>query len=163
MKCDCPKCMKLYYDPKIEYSLNNSDMTRLNMHNMYWTRPLVDCAYSDYKYCRMPIRQQGSPYNVYNYDGSLRKDLPLNERPPIGYKFAGAEGNMIPDMNYTRPKCPDGLLLKDGVGPCIGPAACKMMKGKMCKYDKNDIQADSCYTNISFGFGRCPQSIKKQY
>lgn len=162
--CSCPQCLKMYYNPMEYPTSTNSQHTRLNMIDMHDTKALVDCAYDDYCKCRHPIQQQGSPYNVYNYDGTMRKDLPLTMRPDIGTKFSGAEGYLIPDMNYLQEECPRGMLLMNGRGPCVTMETCQKMNGRACVYGDGWMNKSSCYINPG-GKGimqyTCPLPIRR--
>ena len=135
--------------------------------NVQRSKSIGDC-YSKNSYCDCvtPDPEDGSPYEVYERNGELRKSLPLNYRPTYGKAFPGAQGHFVPITksyaNY-RPSCEQGMLLLDGRGPCVSEDDCKKMRGQMCKYPSNYTNKDSCFVNqcgseINF---RCPEGIRK--
>jgi len=124
---------------------------------------LVDCANQpDYKKCLEPLQEDGSPYEVYDYDGELKKSLPLVYRPNFNQSFPAAEGR-FERSPFFKPTCPKGQLLVDGRGPCISKEQCRNMGGKTCQYPKNYNNSDSCYLD-NHGKGiikfRCPDGLK---
>ena len=130
------------------------------------TTALVDCAGSgNYKECMHPVQEDGSPYEVYERTGDIKKALPLVYRPPYNKSFPVAQGRFIPrSMNspFYRPSCDNGMLLLNGRWPRVSEEECKKMYGRVCKYPKGFTNRDSCYTD-NCGRGivkfRCPEGI----
>lgn len=122
--------------------------TKLNTIFMgHSVKALGDCAYGNYSNCRHPVPVQGTPYDAYHLDGTIKKSLPLMYLPNIQTTFPMAEGQLVPDYRYgAMVRCPQGMFLQDGRGPCITKEQCQSVNGMQCVYGKNDLNMDSCYT-----------------
>ena len=57
---------------------------------------LVDQVGCDRQVEYMDHAHDGSPYNLYAHDGSIRKDVPLTMRPPVNTVLRGFKGTALP-------------------------------------------------------------------
>ncbi len=128
---------------------------------------LADCAITgDYQNCFTPLSEDGSPYDVYESNGDIKKALPLVYRPEFNVGFPGKEGEYIDRSEYSpyyERQCPQGMYLLDGRGPCVSREDCQIMGGLKCDYDyRYHNNQDSCFVKgcgkgiIKF---RCPEPI----
>ncbi len=137
--------------------------------NQQKSKSIGDCySHDTYNGCLTPLPEDGSPYEVYERNGDLRKDLPLVYRPPYGQAFPRAQGQFgsIHDKYYPSytPSCKGNMLLLDGRGPCITQEDCQNMQGQTCKYPEGHTNKDSCFVSqCSKGSAkyRCPEGIAK--
>ena len=98
--CSCARNLHAYYDPRdflAASPFTSPSDVRLNMVAMYDTKALGDCAYKDYCECRHPIQRPGTPYDMYHFDGTVKKSLPLTLRPPLNQKLPCAQGYLLRD------------------------------------------------------------------
>lgn len=75
-------------------------------------KALGDCAYSsNYLNCLTPLVDDGSPYDIYERDGSVKKALPLMYRPPFGGTFPTYQGRppYVSARNFYGPQGKDVL------------------------------------------------------
>jgi len=97
----------------------NGDKSRFVLGNMA-TNTLYDCANKkgEFPYnflpCNIPWSESALSYDLYERNGTIKKDIPLQSRPPLGFReiqpkynwnfYGPNRGDMLYDI--YPPTCP---------------------------------------------------------